>query len=380
MSEFSEKPISGAASGAAGALTPLTRPKEPSLSLLTGGNQLHGATTAKGNAAALDAVAGGAATAAAGVLGHWAESGAASARMAAHAPPLSPREKFQQQYDEKKNRQLTAEEQNRARWRELSPSEVLAMAGAGVGQDPNAVTPNAGEMGYTTTVNGHTFRYDRVQEDPNKPTRISDLMGRPASQFNSRAFVTDRPKKDPADTKEHAYQDVTVLNADGTTSTLNQNDHGMVELPSSGFGFSTYNRNDVQIKDTEQRQKDQWGDPSSIANFINIANDYHTLRPDQTIEYGDVATDDNKSPLLYNNNPNVRHGSHGQGNQVDLRYPSDDFGTNALIRSAEDWGVNNFYYNPAKSGKYFFSDKSTNTPDADHDDHLHMGFGRGGRD
>ena len=112
---------------------------------------------------------------------------------------------------------------------------------------------------------------------------------------------------------EHAYQDVTVLNADGTTSTLNQNDHGMVELPSSGFGFSTYNRNDVQIKDTEQRQKDQWGDPSSIANFINIANDYHTLRPDQTIEYGDVATDDNKSPLLYNNNPNVRHGSHGQG-------------------------------------------------------------------
>lgn len=374
MSAFQNKAQAGVlASGAASATTST---KELSLSHPSAGSPIQGTSGTLSTLAAEVA----AKTAAAGVLAHWTEPGGNSAKKVAVSAPLSPRDKFQQQYDQTKGSPLTTDAQARARWRELSPMEVMAMTGTEVGQDPKPVAPKAGEFGYTTTVNGRTYRYDQVKEDPNKPTSVADLMGPQSSQFNSRAFVTERAKQNPNNSEERAHRDVLVLNNDGTTSTLSQNDHDMVELPSSGFGYSTYNRNDVKFKGRDEHQKDQWGDPESIAKFINIANDYHTLRPDQNIEYGDIATDDNMSPLLYDNNSKTRHASHGQGNQVDLRYPKDDFGTNSLIRSAEDWGVNNFYFNPAKQNKYFFGNDSNATPDADHADHLHMGFGQGGRE
>lgn len=318
--------------------------------------------------------------AAAGVVGHWAADGAHKAP--APKPPTA-RERFDHAYDDLRNRNLNEAEQNAARWHELSATELAAMAPA----DPKTA-PKAGELGYTTAVNGHTYRYDQVKEDPNKATQAKDLLGPGSSQFHSRAFVTDRPKQDPNNPKEHAYHDVTVLNANGTTSTLAQNDSGQVELPTSGFGFSTYNRNDVFLPGGKQRQKDQWGTPDAVAKIINIANDYGTLQagqndaagtlqPGRTIQYGDIATDDSKSPLI-DTGRTRRHASHGTGDQVDIRYPSTTFDTNTFIRTGESWGANNFYYSPSLAGQAFFGSNTHSASNEEHRNHLHMGFGLGG--
>ena len=322
--------------------------------------------------------------AAAGVLGHWAQDGAHPAAAPAR---LTPRQQFDGAYDGLRNRQLNEAEQNAARWRELSATELAALAP----QDPKTA-PKAGELGYTTAVGGHTYKYDRVAEDPSHPTQAKDLLGPAATQFHSRAFVTDRPKQDPTNAKEHAYQDVTVLNGNGTTSTLSQNNSGVVELPTGGFGFSTYNRNDVNLPGDRrhpQKQKDQWGTPDAVARIINIANDYGTLHPGQndaagalqpgrTIQYGDLATDDSQSPLIESGRTR-RHASHGTGDQVDIRYPSTAFDTNTFIRSGESWGANNFYYSPALAGQAYFGANTHNASNEEHRNHLHMGFGLGGR-
>lgn len=285
---------------------------------------------------------------------------------------LTPAQRFQEEYLRQKNRPLDADRQELARWRELSAEEVSALGG----QDPRQA-PQPGERGYTTTVNGRTFRYDRVQEDPANPTLTADLMGGQAEQFFSRAFVTERPRQNPNDRNERVYQDVTVLGSDGRVNTLSQNDQGMVELPASGFGYSTYNRNDVRLPNG-RAQQDQWGKPQAVAGLINLAADYRTLLPNRTVEYGDIATQDNQSPLL-DTGRTARHATHGEGDQVDLRYPDTMFETNALIRSAENWGVNNFYYDPDMQGEAFFGQGSRATPERHHRDHLHMGWGRGGR-
>jgi hypothetical protein len=303
---------------------------------------------------------------------HFADVEQVAARPGAQPQRPTPEQLFNQQYDEQAARALDEDRRDLGRWRQLTAEEQLAAAG----QDPETAV-QAGQLGYTTRVNGQMYRYDQIQEDPNAPTLTSALMGPEASQFFSRAFVTDRPREDPNNADERAYQDVMVLNSDGTTSTISQNDHGMVELPESGFGYSTYNRNDVNLPSGEE-QKDQWGTPSTVANLINIANDYRTLLPNQTIEYGDLATEDNQSPLL-DTGRTRRHATHGQGDQVDLRYPDTMFNTNSYIRTAENWGANNFYYSPGMVNTAFFGDDSRAITEASHRDHLHLGFGRGGR-
>ncbi len=285
---------------------------------------------------------------------------------------LTPQQQFQQQYLEQKNRPLDQDRQDMARWRQLSADEVARMNP----QDPT-MAPQPGQHGYTTTINGQTYRYDRVANDPANPTLTADLMGGQAEQFFSRAFVTPRARTNPNDPNERQFNDVSILNANGTVGTQRQNEHGMVELPRSGFGYSTYNRNDVRLPNG-QPQPDQWGTPEMVAKLINIGADYRTLLPNQTVEYGDIATDDNQSPLL-DTGRTARHATHGQGNQVDLRYPSNMFQTNSLIRTSENWGVNNFYYDPGMQGDAFFGANSTATPERHHADHLHMGVGRGGR-
>ncbi len=321
---------------------------------------------------------------AAGVLGHWAQDGA---HAAAAPKKLSAREQFDSAYEGLRSRQLNEAEQSAARWRELSAAELAAATP----QDPKTA-PKAGELGYTTSVGGHTYKYDRVAEDPSRPTQARELLGPEATQFHSRAFVTDRPKQDPANARERAYQDVTVLNSNGTASTLSQNDSGVVELPTQGFGFSTYNRNDVDLPGDRrhpQKQKDQWGTPDAVARIINIANDYGTLHPGQndaagtlqpgrTIQYGDLATDDNQSPLL-ESGQSRRHASHGTGDQVDIRYPSTTFDTNTFIRTGESWGANNFYYSPSLAGQAYFGSDTHSAANSEHRNHLHMGFGLGGR-
>lgn len=375
MSEFVTSALRQAALGATGgAVGAFERPQASA-----GGDAAAGALPATfgGSAGA------GLGQAAGQVLGHWSEPGAlgvaaaGTGAMRAALASLGPRERFEYEYTEAIQRTLTPEQQKQARWRELSPIEVLASSGAALGRDPQ-LAPKPGEQGYTTSVNGRTFRYDEVKEDPAKPTRIADLMGPQAHQFQSRGFVTPRATDPAQGGAQKTYQDVTVLNADGTVSVLPQNEDGMVELPESGYGFGTHHRNDVILKNGAQ--KDQWGTPEMIANLINIGHDVHTLDPSQTVTYGDIATDDNKSPVKDAADPNDRHKSHGQGNQVDLRYLNSDFANNALIRSAEQWGMNNFRYSPGKRGKYFFDENSTTGANEEHRNHLHMGMGPGGAD
>jgi len=301
--------------------------------------------------------------------------GAGFAGVTAAAKKLTPKQQFQQDYLTQKNRPLEEARQNMPRWREMSQDEVAAqqLMQTGLSALPFIgdmfKPPSPGQRGYSTTVNGKSYIYDLVQEDPKKPTRTSDLMGPQSQQFFSRAFVTDREKKNP---KDKSYQDVTVLNSDGTVSVQKENDNGRVELPTSGFGYSTYNRNDVNLPNG-QPQKDQWGTPQTIANLINVANDYRTLLPNHTIEYGDIGTDDGKSPLLETGGT-ARHATHGNGTQVDIRYPDTNFDTNAYIRTGENWGANRFYYSPDLQGSAFFGDNSNATPESHHRDHLHMGF------
>ena len=290
----------------------------------------------------------------------------------AQAPRQTPQQQFQQQYTDRRNEALSEDRRNMPRWRQLTPEQIAALPQYADGQ-----APTAGQRGYTTSINGATYQYDVVPEDPQRATTNGDLMGPQASQFMSRAFVTDRPRQNPNNPQERQFQDVMSLNQDGTTSTLRQNEHGMVELPTSGFGFSTYNRNDVRLTNG-QPQQDQWGTPQMIAAMMNIGHDYRMMNPNQNIEYGDIATNDNQSPLL-DTGRTARHATHGAGTQTDLRYPDTAFQRNTLVRTSENWGMNNFYYNPDWQNSTFFSDSSRATPEGHHRDHLHMGIGRGGR-
>lgn len=292
---------------------------------------------------------------------------AAQEQLAAAVPRReTPEQAFNRQYLEQKNAPLSPDRQNMPRWRQLTADEIAAQGPV----DPKTA-PQPGQRGYTTSINGSTYRYDTVAEDPQHPTRNADLMGGNASQFFSRAFVTERAKKNP---KDRTFNDVSILGADGRVVTQQEDASGRVELPDGGFGYSTYNRNDITLPNGHA-QKDQWGTPSTIANLINTAADYRTMRPNHTIEYGDIGTDDGLSPLT-DQGKTTRHATHGGGTQVDLRYAGSDFENNTIIRNAENWGANNFYYSPAMQGDLHFGTGVRATPENHHRDHLHMGWGR----
>ena len=72
------------------------------------------------------------------------------------------------------------------------------------------------------------------------------------------------------------------------------------------------------------------------------------------------------------------HATHGDGTQIDLRYPDTMFNTNSFIRSAEDWGVNHAYYSPGMRNTAFWNPNTDAATQADHRDHMHIGFGNGG--
>ena len=208
------------------------------------------------------------------------------------------------------------------------------------------------------------------------------MMGEDASQVFSRAFETANPDHDDR-------TDVTVLNTDGTASVQSANAHGMTELPQSGHGFTTHNRNDVRVNGV--RQPDQWGSSESVARTMNIMSDYATLFPNSSLSIGDLSTDTGNSPRLFNNRA-TRHASHYDGTQVDLRYPDgigsanrasreedDLFRQNSLMRTAEDWGMNNFHASPRLDGRLFPSAESSVHYSRPHANHLHMGRGTGRR-
>ena len=284
------------------------------------------------------------------------------------------KELWQQRYLAQKNQ---AVDPTIPRWRQLTDEEAAAAALL-----PEEERPGAGQNGYTAAVNGHQWRYDVQANDPQRPTTRADLMGGSASQFYSRAFVG--PNGDHPD-----REDVTILNRDGTTTVQQGIEHGMAELPASGFGYTTHNRNDVVR--SGRPQPDQWGTPANIARDINIMADYRTLFPNSTVSIGDLSTDTGDSPLLYNRG-SQRHATHYHGSQTDLQYvagqessatpsTSDDnlFRQRSFVRTAENWGMDYFHVSPTFKDQLFFSPGSDVHYNHGHDDHLHMGVGDGGQ-
>lgn len=264
-------------------------------------------------------------------------------------------------------------------WRKLSPEEaeeqrLLEMA------DPNGIspllTPGEGQDGHTVWMGDDCYVYDLPMQDD---LVDGDLLGPQATNFRSRAFAQSDPE-----------QGVMVLTPDGRQLHLPANEHGMVELPESGFGFNTYNRDDVKVGG--QPQPDQYGSPDLIARVMNIAADYTTAFPGDTLNVGDLSTDTGASPLLETGKER-RHKSHHDGERVDLRY-ADGRGSlgpvsanqkkavdvprqQSMIDLASAWGMNRFNYGKSLSGKLSFPAKAQATPDAgiggEHHNHLHMG-------
>jgi hypothetical protein len=264
------------------------------------------------------------------------------------------------------------------RWRELSAAEIAARA-----QNPTPPVP-AGQRGHTAVVNGKTYLYDVQAHDASKPTKSKDLMGGDASQFYSRAMVTSTPNSKAG---QPPVAGLSVLNADGTVGSQTANKDGMVELPSTGFGYETHNRNDV--RSGGKPQPDQWGTPDAVGRTMNIAADYRTMYPNSNLSIGDLSTDTGNSPLLETGR-SARHGSHYSGSQADLSYVGAAGPTNvaptrgadldrqrSMVRVAENWGMNNFYAGTGLRDKLYVGPDTTVGYNAGHNDHLHMGRGTG---
>lgn len=306
------------------------------------------------------------------------EVGAAQARLTA-------RQQWEQQYTNQRNEPIDA---TIPRWRQLTEAE----RDAHLLTDP-ATRNTAGTNGYVHPLGDQYWKYDVHANDPADPTTRGDLMGGQADSFYSRAFVTQRQGQNgqPAPQRNNRpINDVTVLNRDGTVSDLASNENGMVELPESGFGYRTHNRDDVTIRGVPQG--DQWGSPASVARNINIAADYRTLFPNSSYSIGDMSSPEGGSPLLYDNNQNARHATHFNGSQTDLQYidgtgstnrastEADDlFRQRSMVRIAENWGMDYFHASPTLQNQLFFSPGSDVHYNQGHADHLHMGAGRGTR-
>lgn len=287
----------------------------------------------------------------------------------------SPRDKFDNQFAAQGNRTI---DPNEARWRQLSPDEAAPYLAT-----PDEFRSQPGELGYHTTLGGQTWLWGKHAQDPKNPLRARDMMGPNAKQVFSRAIPTANPK-DPK------KQDVTVLNANGTTSVLGANKHGMTELPTTGYGFTTHHRNDVKVKG--HAQPDQWGTAAGVARTMNMMADYRTMFPGSSIAIGDLSTDTGNSPLVQTGS-NKRHSTHYQGSQVDMQYPqgkgstnagpktADDlFRTRSLVRIAEQNGMNRFYTDPALHQKGLYTAPGTSEKgESHHRDHIHIGQGSGRR-
>jgi hypothetical protein len=296
----------------------------------------------------------------------------------APAAPQTPEQQWRARYLQEQERVI---DPTVSRWKRLSTEEAAALQLV-----PAAERPAAGQSGYAATVNGVTWQYGAHAVDPQDPLRAKDMMGGNPEQVHSRAFVTRRG----GEGEDADAQDVTILNRDGTVSTQRSNAHGMAELPESGFGFTTHNRNDVRVNG--KRQPDQWGSPQSVARTMNIMADYRTMFPNSTLSIGDMSDDTGNSPLLYDNR-SARHATHYSGSQVDMQYAhgegsraqrptsADDlFRQRSFLRIAENWGMDYFHMAPGmNTSDMFLTEGADDHYNSGHSDHLHMGRGRGTR-
>lgn len=297
------------------------------------------------------------------------------------------RREFGASYDRQLDQPIAADQ---SYWQQMSGEEWEAFARAQ--QEGSQVNPAAGQEGHVATVGTSHYRYGRPKAEalPNRRALVGNN-----SNFYAHAFagsrteqVTTKDRQGRPTTSDRQRPTLTSLNADGTSSTQDANDTGMVQLPTAGYGFTTHNRNDVRLNG--KQMPDQMGSPDAVARSMNVAADYRTMFPGSQFSFGDLSDDKGGSPLLYSGNPNRRHGSHYGGSQVDLQYPSGTgstngaasqgdnlFRTNALTRLAEERGMNNFYMANSLEGRMVMSPDSSVGYNAGHNDHLHMGRGNG---
>lgn len=310
--------------------------------------------------------------------------------------PAAPREtaeqrqrrEFGESWDRQRREPVAADENL---WRRMTADEITRYD-AEV-QEGRRTPAAAGTAGHVATVGQDRYVWERP--DPQALPQRGDLTGPNRDRFFAQAFpgsrtetVTTRDRRGRETQTERQREFVTSLRADGTTATLNANDQGMVELPTSGYGFTTHNRNDVRING--QAQPDQWGSAANVARTMNTLADYRTMFPGSTISVGDLSDDRGGSPLLYDNNPHRRHGSHYGGSQVDTQYPSgtgstnrsptgaeDRFRLNSLVRLGEQRGMDNYYMGTGLNGRMVLDEDTSAGYNAEHNDHLHMGRGTG---
>ena len=276
--------------------------------------------------------------------------------------------------------------QEYAAWLEAKKAEPNTPLPAGL---RGLVTPGAtqGQDGYVQRAGNRHYQYGLQGDEGDSARTRSDLIG-DSDQFYSRAFVESKTTKDAKTGKETTTPQVRVLKPDGTVGLMDANKDGMVELPASGFGFGTHNRNDVNLPNGRP-QGDQWGRPESIARTMNTMADYATLFPGSSLSIGDLSDPAGSSPLL-NTGSTTRHGSHYHGSQADLQYPSansssattptsgdDLFRMRSLMRLGEGRGFDNYYAGTGLNGKLFPGTDTSVGYNRDHNDHLHMGAGRG---
>jgi RHS repeat-associated protein len=116
------------------------------------------------------------------------------------------------------------------------------------------------------------------------------------------------------------------------------NEYGMVEMPSSGFSYIAYNRNDgkypsnmtvsyngySKLYNKGDVIYDGFGTPENIAQLINLAGKYKSIYSNDMLRIGDLSDEMGNSPLFYDGYKGTwrRHATHFNGTQADLRYLS----------------------------------------------------------
>jgi hypothetical protein len=233
-------------------------------------------------------------------------------------------------------------------------------------------------LGQSTTAGGDRYLYDFL--DPQ--TGPDELIGPDSAQFLSRTFPHDEDQ-------DGTHDGVRTLEDDGSVTELLTNASGMVELSPMGRGFTTHNRNDVDVDGVPLQ--DQCGAPSHVAAVMNTMADYETQYPGSEVSLGDLSTCTGDSPLLFTDRT-VRHETHFDGSQVDLQYPQGEASTNVaptsgpdigrtqtLVDGAQDWGMDHIYGAPSLRDDLEFDAGTSSGFNKGHANHLHMGTGTGRR-
>ena len=179
-------------------------------------------------------------------------------------------------------------------------------------------------------------------------------------------------------------------NKKGTVNILSSNKNGMVEMPSEGTTFTSYNRNDV-TDDNGNTIQDGWGTPDNIANFINLAGQYESQFRGDRLEFGDLSTETGGSPRFRSMSTGklIPHATHYNGSQADLRYispsgntligkrshsQSDPNRVQTIVNIANRLGMDHIHLGSSLKNQIIGEGLKFNSG---HNNHMHIGKGNG---